>query len=386
MSATTLAATGTPILQFGTSRFLQAHADLFISEALVRGQALGRVTVVQTTDNPGSAERVKALASGEAYPVRIQGIEQGRVIDELRWSTSIAGALRTAADWPLIRALFVRDTQVVLSNTGDAGYALSDLDTSAALAPGAPAPASFPAKLLVLLHDRWQANPSAMLSLFPCELVPRNGEVLRELVLSLARGWALAPSFITYLHEGCRWANSLVDRIVSQAIEPVGAVAEPYALWAIERQEGLLLPCKHPSMIVTDRLDRYEHFKLFMLNLGHSWLAERWHVDGRAADETVHQAMQDPALRQDLESLWEEEVLPVFAAQGCLAEAMDYLASVRERFLNPYLRHRIADIAQNHEQKKCRRFLPLVKMSQRLSLDLSQPRLMAALGLSGIEA
>ena len=28
-----------PILQFGTSRFLQAHADLFISEALQAGRA-----------------------------------------------------------------------------------------------------------------------------------------------------------------------------------------------------------------------------------------------------------------------------------------------------------------------------------------------------------
>ena len=37
--------TPTPILQFGTSRFLQAHADFFISEALAQGQALGPVTV-----------------------------------------------------------------------------------------------------------------------------------------------------------------------------------------------------------------------------------------------------------------------------------------------------------------------------------------------------
>lgn len=386
MSATTLAATGTPILQFGTSRFLQAHADLFISEALAQGQALGRVTVVQTTDNPGSAERVKALASGAAYPVRIQGLEHGQVIDEMRWSSAVANGLRTAADWPLIRQLFVQDAQVVLSNTGDAGYVLSDLDTPAALASGAAAPVSFPAKLLVLLHDRWQANPSAMLSLFPCELVSRNGEVLRDLVANLARGWGLGPSFIRYLHDRCRWANSLVDRIVSQAIEPVGAIAEPYALWAIERQDGLLLPCEHPAMILTDRLDRYESFKLFMLNLGHSWLAERWRADGRPAGETVNQAMHDPALRQSLENLWEDEVLPVFAAQGCLAEARDYLASVRERLLNPYLHHRIADIAQNHEQKKRRRFLPLVRMSQKLSLHLPQPRLKAALGPSGIEA
>jgi tagaturonate reductase len=44
---------GHPILQFGTSRFLQAHVDLFVSEAAERGEALGGITVVQSTEQPG---------------------------------------------------------------------------------------------------------------------------------------------------------------------------------------------------------------------------------------------------------------------------------------------------------------------------------------------
>jgi tagaturonate reductase len=368
-----------PILQFGTSRFLQAHADLFISQALARGEALGQITVVQTTDNPASTERTKALATGAGYPVRIQGMDNGQVLDEQRWSSSISGALNAGQDWQLIRQAMLRDVQVVISNTGDRGYVLSDADRPALLADDSAAPISFPVKLLVLLHGRWQVNADAPLSLFPCELVSRNGDVLRDLIISIARQWALDASFITWLQDNCRWANSLVDRIVSQPIEPVGAIAEPYALWAIERQAGLVLPCTHPAIVVTDQLDHYEHFKLFMLNLGHTWLAERWREDGRAPDETVHQAMNDPTLREGLESLWEQEVLPVFAAQGHLPQARDYLATVRDRFLNPFLQHRIADIAQNHEEKKRRRFLPVVELAGRLIPDLAQPRLKAAL-------
>ena len=37
-----------PILQFGTSRFLQAHVDLFVSEARKDGQDCGPIAVVQT--------------------------------------------------------------------------------------------------------------------------------------------------------------------------------------------------------------------------------------------------------------------------------------------------------------------------------------------------
>jgi tagaturonate reductase len=366
----------TPILQFGTSRFLQAHADLFISQALDKGQALGKVTVVQTTDNPDSARRVQALASGAGYPVRIQGMQDGQVIDQQHWSSSIQTALHADRDWQRIRQAMTREVQVVISNTGDKGYLPDAADTPASLASDAPAPVGFPAKLLVLLHDRWQADPYAPLSLFPCELVPRNGDVLRDLIIALAQDWQLQTAFASYLRETCRWANSLVDRIVSQPNEPVGAVAEPYAIWAIERQHGLLLPCTHPCMVVTDELEQYEQFKLFMLNLGHSWLAERWLVDQRPGAETVYQAMNDPLLRQSLEDLWEQEVLPVFAAKGQGAQARDYLASVRERFLNPFLEHRIADIAQNHEQKKRRRFLPVLQMAE---AGLEQPKLNAAL-------
>jgi tagaturonate reductase len=240
-------------------------------------------------------------------------------------------------------------------------------------------PRSFPAKLLVLLHHRWRYLPAAPLSIFPCELIERNGDTLRELVANLAREWKLSQDFIGWMREHCAWANSLVDRIVSESLHPVGAVAEPYALWAIERQDRLELPCRHDAMVLTDDLERYERLKLFLLNAGHSYLAERWRRDGRAAEETVLQAMNDPGLRADLEALWHDEVLPLFEALGQRAEAEAYLVALRERFLNPFLAHRLADIAQNHAQKKQRRFAPVVALADKLGLGLAQPRLRAAL-------
>ena len=75
------AAGANPILQFGTSRFLQAHVDLFVSEALARGEALGGITVVQTTGNAASSARSAALATGEGYEVRIRGLKEGRPVE-----------------------------------------------------------------------------------------------------------------------------------------------------------------------------------------------------------------------------------------------------------------------------------------------------------------
>jgi tagaturonate reductase len=38
-----------PILQFGTSRFLQAHFDYFVARGFVDGPGTRRIAVVQTT-------------------------------------------------------------------------------------------------------------------------------------------------------------------------------------------------------------------------------------------------------------------------------------------------------------------------------------------------
>ncbi len=368
-----------PILQFGTSRFLQAHADFFISEALQTGHALGNITVVQTTGSTESARRIAAFTQPAGYPVIIRGRKNGVVIDTEQKITSVTQALQASRDWPIIRDGVATTVNVILSNTGDRGYLLSQDDHVGLIDSDIP-PVSFPAKLLVLLYARFIAG-AAPITLFPCELIVSNGDVLRALVIDIARQWALDEAFITYLAQRCVWVNSLVDRIVSQAIEPVGAVAEPYALWAIEAQPGMTLPCTHAQIVVTDNLVQFEQLKLWLLNLGHSYLAERWLVDGRPQDETVVQAMTDKPLVGQLEQVWEEEVIPVFVALGLENEARHYLVDVRERFGNPFLAHRIADIAQNHEEKKRRRFLPVVELAQEKQLNIAQPQLRYALQL-----
>jgi tagaturonate reductase len=371
-----------PIVQFGTSRFLQAHVDLFVSQALAgeagASQALGGITVVQTTSSAQSAARVAALATGAPYPVRVRGRQDGATIDQTLYGAAIRGALQANTQWPEARQA-VLHAQVILSNTGDTGYALDVSDGPAMLALDGAVPSSFPAKLLVLLYGRWQQRPDAPLTLLPCELVQDNGDVLRQLLIRLAQRWALSQTFGVWLQQHCVWANSLVDRIVSQALEPVGAVAEPYALWAVQRQAGLVMPCQHPSIVLTDDLQRYERLKLFLLNGGHTYLAERWSALQRPKAQTVREAMADKQQRTELEAFWVEEVLPVFELLGQGPSAQAYLASVRERFENPFLEHRIADIFQNHAQKKQRRFAPVLALAEQHAATLPMLRLRAAL-------
>jgi tagaturonate reductase len=361
-----------PILQFGASRFLQAHVDLFVSEALRRGEATGRIAVAGTTGSPESRQRVAAFAAGKPYPVLVKGLSDGAIVDEKVEVSSVGAGVDAAMQWDELERLFLA-ARCAVSNTADRGYETDPDDR-----PDRGPPRSFPAKLAKLLLARFSAGAEPI-TLFPCELTPGNGQVLRGVVLEVLDRWQAPAEARRWVGEECRWVNSLVDRIVSEPLEPLGAVAEPYALWAIEDQPGLEPPCRRTAIVVTADLKPYERLKLFILNLGHTYLAEMWARDGGAPGLTVREAVADQTTRAKLDALYDEEVLPVFAAIGMGGEGSAYLKTVIERFSNPFLNHRLFEIFINHEAKKRRRFGGLIELARANEARVDQPRLEAAL-------
>ncbi len=340
------------ILQFGTSRFLQAHVDLFVHEAREAGQDVGPITVVKTTRDAGRDGRVAALASPEGYPVIIRGQAQGKLVESKVQVRSIARAFSAHRDWRSIADIFANETDIVISNTGDDGYAIPGEDRVRKVAREIPS--SFPAKFLALLVQRHAAGGQPLLVL-PCELVSGNGHLLRQILLDLSENWRLPDAFKDWLASEVLFCDTLVDRIVSASIEPAGAIAEPYALWAIQRRPGFVAPLTHPSIVVTDDLEPYARLKLHILNLGHTILAEIWLRDRRPADETVGMILKDPAIKGRLDMVYRDEIVPGFAARGMGDEAARYVVSTVERFENPFLNHPLRDIAQNHAIKITRR-------------------------------
>jgi tagaturonate reductase len=310
--------------------------------------------------------------AGRPYRVHVRGLVGGAAVDEWEEIDSIGRRVDANADWAAAEKLFLNASWVV-SNTGDRGYELNPADR---VDDGVPQ--SFPAKLTKLLYARFAAARPAP-TLFPCELIEGNGDRLKALTLELAAGWGLSGAFGRWVGEDCIWVNSLVDRIVSAPLEPAGAIAEPYSLWAVENRPGLTMPCRHPSVVVTDDLKRYARLKLFILNLGHTYLAELWRRRGGGAEEIVRALLADPATLAELNDLYDRETLPVFDGLGMGEEARAYRASVVERFRNPFLDHRLADIFTNHAAKKQRRFGGLVALAEQHRIVVAQPRLKAAL-------
>ncbi len=361
------------ILQFGTSRFLQAHVDLFVHEAREAGQNIGPITVVKTTRAGTRENRIVGFQDVKGFPVHLQGSQAGQIVDVISHVTSVQRALDANLEWQEVKRIFAAETEIVVSNVGERGY---DLAAEADALSPTQAPQSFPAKLLALLIHRFE-NGAAPLLILPCELVSSNGQVLRGILNELGARWNVSTAFSSWLVRDVMICDTLVDRIVSEAIEPIGAIGEPYGLWAIKRETGFEPPLRHPCIVYTDDLEPYLRLKLHILNLGHTYLAQIWQDEKRRGDETVREILSDAAIKNRLMSLYNNEVIPGFAAHNMRDQAANYVISTVERFENPFLNHRISDIAQNHVAKIERRVRDFITWSRAKDAKLEFPRLQA---------
>ena len=297
------------------------------------------------------------------------------MVDETIKVASVNSAFDAQHEWPAVVGCFAREAEIAISNTGDTGFERSREDAAHDYASSTP-PGSFPAKLLALLLARYRESARPLIFL-PTELVSHNGRRLAEAVSTLAEQ-SQSNSFRDWLARSVIFADTLVDRIVSEPIEPIGAVAEPYALWAI-RKGGFGEPIRHPVVRMVDDLAPFERLKLHILNLGHTVLADIWRKEGRAADETVRAILEDAAVSRMLAAIYVEEVTPGFALYEMGREAQDYVAATMERFQNPFLEHRLADIFQHHDVKLRRRVAAFLEWMRRRDLGFAAPRLTAIL-------
>ncbi|WP_434986078.1 mannitol dehydrogenase [Vreelandella zhaodongensis] len=358
------------IVQFGTSRFLLGHVAAFAGAAIENSSSQEAVLVVQTSQRPEGKIKAAALAREGSYPLHIKGLRDGKGVDEQYSIASIAGSLIAQEQWQALEHHFINTARWVVSNTGDSGYQVADDSSLAAL------PRSFPGKLTKLLYARFQAGRPG-LTMLPCELLSRNGQVLKKIVATLARKDYQDTQFNAWLVSDCCWVNTLVDRIVSAPLEPVGAVVEPYALWAIEQTPSLEMPFEHSAVEVVSSLQPYELRKLHILNLAHTYLVDQWRHLGLADVSYVREAIQEPQLRNRLSEVMELEVLPVLSLELPGMDLASYWLTTLERFENPYLDHRLEDIANYHRDKLVRRLSPVVSMAT--AYNIPTPRLNAAI-------
>jgi tagaturonate reductase len=341
------------ILQFGAGKFLRSFADLFVYQANQQGQAVGRIVVAQTTGDG----RADALTKQEGrYHVLVRGLEYGVRVERVEEVGSISRALSAKKDWDVLRDFARwRHLRYVLSNTTEAGYDLDPGDQ-----PGDAPPRSFPAKLLLLLKDRFDAHLPGV-TLIPCELLEHNADKLLTVVLQLAQTWGFSQAFKNWLQSECVWLNTLVDRIVAATptdhtlfqTDPLLTAAEPFAFWAIQEKPKAGPFIRHPAVVRAADIQPYFLRKVRILNAAHTALVCKAAPLGF---RTVREAVEDAEVAAWLNRLLFEEIVPVL--EGRVDGPDTFARQTLERFRNPFLEHKLSDIALHHETKVKVRLAP----------------------------
>lgn len=341
------------VLQFGSGRFLRAFADLFIHHGNTQGQNVGRVVIVQST---GEGRAGGLNAQQGKYHVVVRGYENGEVVDRVEVCESVSRALHAGTQWDEVLTL-ARSPQLttILSNTTEAGFKLDDTDS-----PTDAVPKSFPAKLLAVLRARWDAGQPGV-TVIPCELIEGNAGILLKLLTELSSGWSYPAPFTAWLHYECAWLHTLVDRIVTGtpadhpllATDPMVIVAEPFAFWALEDHPKSAFKLTHPAITRAADVTPYFLRKVRILNAAHTALLIKAKPRGFAI---VRDAVNDPELGAWLWRLLSEEIVPTL--EGRVDQPLRFAEQTVERFKNPFLDHKFADIALHHESKVKVRLVP----------------------------
>jgi len=346
---------------------LRAFVDWMIDILNEKTDFDGDVRIVQPIRH-GTGELVNSQDG--LYHVLLQGISQGREVNDTRLISCVAGVLNPFTQWEqYLKEGENAELQFIISNTTEAGIAFSAADDTTDRVPE-----TFPGKLTLLLYRRYnhfQGAGDKGVVFLPCELIEKNGETLKDCIERYIAHWNLPAQFKSWVSDHCLFCNTLVDRIVTGFPKEHGpniqqslgyedqllVQAEPFHLWVIEGNERVraLLPFAQTDLNVkfAPDLTPYRSRKVRILNGTHTAMVPVAYLRGL---RTVREAIEDPVVHKFVENLIFQEIIPTLDLPE--TELRQFANDVLERFRNPFIRHELLSIALNSVSKFRVRVLP----------------------------
>jgi fructuronate reductase len=353
------------VVHLGLGAFHRAHQAVYTEDAL-RSQG-GDWGILGASLRHADAPSALA-AQQQLYTVEtLESISGHRIVAAIR-----ASLTATTQRAQLLSALSSPQTHIVTLTVTEKGYCLAmhgDLDvanTEIAHDLRAPRePSSAIGWLAAGLEERFRSHRRP-LSIISCDNLQSNGPKLRRAVTAFVE--RSRPEMLPWMRDNVAFPQTVVDCIVPAAtdasrarvkqtlgVEDLACVQrEPYSQWVIENLFAGPRPAwEHGgALIVADVID-YARLKLHVLNTCHSALAYLGLPRGHTF---VREAMADPELAQFLEKLVSTEIAPALASLA----VPDYWKTVRRRFANPRIDHRLSQIAQDGALKLGERVFPLM--------------------------
>ena len=355
------------VLQFGEGNFLRGFVDWQIQVLNEKTDFNGSVVVVQ----PRGSNKIERLNSQDGlFTLYLQGMKDGSPVNENQVIESISRGINLFSDYQeYVKLAGSEELRFIVSNTTEAGIVFDPADQLA----DQPLK-SFPGKLTAFLYHRFTAfagDQKRGCIIIPCELIDKNGEKLKEIVLQYASYWNLGSGFVEWIHSANTFCSSLVDRIVpgfptdsyDEKTKELGytddlmVVGEQYHLWVIEGPEWLKneLPVEGTGLntFIVDDLTPYRIRKVRILNGAHTAMTPVAYLYGL---DTVEEAVTHDEVGLFVKELIKEEIIPTL--EGPKTELTIYANEVMDRFANPYIKHYLMSISLNSISKFNTRNLP----------------------------
>ncbi|MBQ6998417.1 MAG: tagaturonate reductase [Clostridia bacterium] len=348
------------IIQFGEGGFLRGFVDWIVQIANEKTDFNGSVVVVQPIAQ-GMCDMLQAQDC--VYTHVMRGLKDGEPTVDKKIIDCISRTVKPYDDYKAYLELADNpDFKIIVSNTTESGISYCDSDTLES-APHT----SFPAKVTALLYRRFKNGMDGFLFL-PCELIEKNGETLKSIVIRYATEWNLEKEFVDWVENKNTFCNTLVDRIVTGYPKDEDMnlgyednmvnTSELFHLWVIEGNKDAVLSTialdkTGLNIVLTDDLPRYRTRKVRILNGAHTSMIPYAMLCGV---ETVKDCMEDETVSAFVNKCVFDEIVPTLDLPE--EELIQYANDVFERFNNPFIRHYCASISLNSVSKFKVRVLP----------------------------
>lgn len=351
------------VMQFGEGNFLRGFVDWMIDKLNKEADWNGGVVLVQPLPN-GLCDMINEQDG--LYDLYLRGLQNGERVEETRVVECVTRCINPFADTDAFFEMAKNpELRFIVSNTTEAGIEYKPNQSADDFAG-----TTYPGRLTMFLKARFDTGLNGFV-LFPCELIDKNGDRLKECVIQYAKDWNYGDEFIKWVEEENHFTNTLVDRIVTGYpretakemeesfghLDNVIDTAEIFHLWVIEGDKKYAeeIPFHKIGLNVlwTDDVTPYKKRKVRILNGAHTMMVLAARLAGL---ETVGEAMEDELIYSFMYKGVFEEIIPTLDLPK--EELVEFANAVIERFKNPFIKHYLLSIALNSVSKFKVRDLP----------------------------
>lgn len=339
------------IVHLGPGAFCRAHTMTYLSDAMEPADMAWGVCAVSLTSRKTIDQLVPQGGAYTAVELRPDD-RRSRVIEVISRALAFRDHRRE-----VMAQLVDPMTRIVSLTITEKGYAL----------PAAPEDNTAPEILAQALAMRRLAGhrPFTVLS---CDNLSGNGEVMRDLVLGQCARHE--PGLVDWVANEGRFPCTMVDRITPATTgadiddlerrsgyrDEACVVHEPFGQWIIEDRfvDAARPALERAGVLMVDDVSPHEVMKLRCLNAAHSAIA---YIARAMGHETIAQSMGDRDIARFIDALWERDILATLPPTPGI-DSRAYCRTLRDRFANRGVHHRLSQIGADGSAKLGQRIFP----------------------------